>query len=130
MTWVRAAPIFCACTGAAATDVEVAIVVEPGAGRAVWDAHELAPSEPAQPPVELKAATAGQGRYTIEFTPHPEALGKPIATQNYWMRLQAGRAYTVTLGGVHAGFEAGLTIFPNLVNGAPVAQSVGERAPG
>ena len=69
-------------------------------------------------------------RYTIRFSPFPEAIGQPIATQSYWMRLQAGRAYTVTLGGVHAGFNAGLTIFPNVLNGAPVAQSVEELAPG
>ena len=69
-------------------------------------------------------------RYTIRFSPYPEAIGQPIATQSYWMRLQGGREHTVTLGGVHAGFAAGLTIFPNVLDGAPVAQSVGGLAPG
>lgn len=69
-------------------------------------------------------------RYTIQFSPFPEVIGKPIVTHSFWTRLDAGRAYTITLGGVHAGFNAGLTIFPNLVNGAPVAQSVEDLAPG
>lgn len=69
-------------------------------------------------------------RLTIQFSPFPDAIGKPIATQRYWTRLEIGRPYTVTLGGVDAAFNAGLTIFPNVMNGAPVAQAVGNLAPG
>ena len=41
-------------------------------------------------------AAAGDCRSTIQFTPFPEALGKPLVLDFYQVKLLAGRTYTIT----------------------------------
>ncbi|AMW06367.1 hypothetical protein GEMMAAP_19405 [Gemmatimonas phototrophica] len=41
-------------------------------------------------------SAAGDCRSTIQFTPFPEALGKPLVIDFYQARLLAGRTYTIT----------------------------------
>jgi hypothetical protein len=54
---------------------------------------------------------------TVAVSPFPEAIGKPINTHDYLVRLSAGKAYTVTLSGDLAGKQISLTVF----RGATVA---------
>ena len=59
---------------------------------------------------------------TIQFSPFPDAIGKPLWFQPYYGKMQ-GR-YEVALGGLSPAFNAVLTIFRNGVY-VPSLQSVG-----
>lgn len=62
--------------------------------------------------------------YSVQFSPVSQAIGKPLNTHRYWIRLAAGKSYTVSVGGLTNSFDPAITIFPNILNGSPVAQSV------
>lgn len=62
---------------------------------------------------------------TIAFTPFPEAMGKPILTHGYNMKLHAGVPYTFTISNYSSSMNPGLTIF----SGGVLAQSVGAYQP-
>ncbi|HEU4989728.1 MAG TPA: hypothetical protein VFT41_08100 [Gemmatimonadaceae bacterium] len=61
----------------------------------------------------------------VQYSPYPEAIGKPLWTHNYYAKVLAGHAYTVRVDGLDASFGPGLTIF----GGGVLAQSVGPIAP-
>jgi hypothetical protein len=58
---------------------------------------------------------------TIAFSPFPDAIGKPILTHGYNMKLHAGVPYTFALSNFSSDMNPGLTIFA----GGVLAQSVG-----
>lgn len=58
---------------------------------------------------------------TIKFSATPQANGRPLWAHYYYAKLEAGKTYTIHLGGVSSSFNAGLTVFSG---GQPVAQSV------
>ena len=49
--------------------------------------------------------------YTIQFSPFPDVIGKPIWTQGFNAKLTAGESYTVRLEGLDASFQPALTVF-------------------
>ena len=57
---------------------------------------------------------------TIQFSPFPPAVGKPLLAHYYGVMLEAGRSYTIAIGGVSTSFDAGLTIFAGGVAGQDV----------
>jgi hypothetical protein len=59
---------------------------------------------------------------TIQFSPFPEAIGKPLRYHFYNARLQPGRSYEIRIEGVTDAFNAVLTVFSG---GQVRAQSVG-----
>ncbi len=61
----------------------------------------------------------------IQYSPYPEAIGKPIWTHNFYAKVLAGHSYTVRIDGLSDAFEPGLTIF----GGGVLAQSVGPIGP-
>jgi hypothetical protein len=65
----------------------------------------------------------------VAFSPVPQAIGKPLYTHRYFVRLDVIKPYTVTLGGLTTDFDVGLTIFPNVANAGPVAQAVASGSP-
>lgn len=62
--------------------------------------------------------------YNVAFTNFPPALGKPIIAHRYWIRVDAIKPYTVTVGGVSFDFDPAVTIFPNILNAPPVASAL------
>lgn len=62
---------------------------------------------------------------TVAFSPFPEAIGKPILTHGYNMKLHAGVPYTFTLSGYSSDMNPAFTIF----GGGVLAQSVGAYVP-
>lgn len=61
-------------------------------------------------------------RWTVRFSPFPEAIGAPLLGHFYNARLQAGRSYEIRVEGLTQAFNAGLTVFSG---GQMAAQSVG-----
>jgi len=61
---------------------------------------------------------------TITHSPFPEAIGQPILTHLYSVRLFAGQTYTFTLAGLTPGFQAGLTLWGGTM-ASVLRQSVG-----
>jgi hypothetical protein len=58
---------------------------------------------------------------TAKFSPFPEAIGNPILTHGYDVKLDAGVKYTISLDGDPDSFNPSLTVFRA---GSVVAQSV------
>lgn len=48
---------------------------------------------------------------TVKFSPVPQAIGKPLWTHYYPVKLEAGKRYTITLGGLGASFDPSLAVF-------------------
>lgn len=61
--------------------------------------------------------------YNILYSPYPEVIGKQINTHRYWAKLEA-KEYTVAIGGLTSSFNPAVTIFPNILNAGPIAQSI------
>jgi hypothetical protein len=59
---------------------------------------------------------------TVQFSPFPEAIGKPLHSQFYYGKLLAGKTYEIQIEGVSAQFNPALTVY----RGNVVRQSVGE----
>ncbi len=59
---------------------------------------------------------------TVRYSPVPGAIGKPLWTHNYVVKLEAGYTYTITAGALPA--QSALTVFGGA--GGPVAQHVSE----
>ena len=61
---------------------------------------------------------------TVQFTPVPQALGKPLFVQDYLVKMDAGTSYTITLSGLTNTFDPALTVYSTLGGFPVVAQSV------
>lgn len=61
--------------------------------------------------------------WTIQFSPFPEAIGKPIIGQYYNAKLVPGHSYEIRVTGVTEAFNPALTVY---WGGGVAAQSVGE----